>query len=318
MVNQQEDQNKGKLRVLILWNTSGSLAEVCDWLNKNGHESVVIMRSKYDMYGHTSRISSSVMVDSARDFYSACRKYLKEWNPTHIHVSTVIKALVLARQYQKRTPIVFEYHGGEILFRKKAHPETSLADIVVVSTEDMLKYGDIWLDRPVPSWFEYKGGRVKGTAVMAFHPIFPKDQREMAKTWCKERGLELTIIDRQHDEPIPYTEMPDFLSRYEYFLEFKGYPEVVLSKNAIEAIACGCKVVTDAKPDEIIDKYKITTPVDYYNLYKSMTKPKFTLSRALRLLISYPKWLIGRLGVKSLKEGQRYLAGRKSPNPKDA
>ena len=306
MVSQQENQNEDKMRVLILWNTGGSLAEVCDWLNKNGHESIIIMRSEYDKYGHTSRVPGSVMVDSARDFYEACRIYLKTWSPTHIHVSTVIRALVLARQYQKRTPIVFEYHGGEIRSREKAHPEVSLADIIVVSTEDLLKYGDIWLDRPIPSWFEYKGGRVQGTAFMTYHSNYAKDQREMAKTWCDERGISLTIMDRNQDEPIPYEEMPEFLSRYEYYLDFKGHPDVTLSKNAIEAIACGCKVVADAEPTEIIEDYKITTPVDYYDLYKSMAKPKFTLRRALRLLISYPKWLLGRLGVKSLKEGEKY------------
>ncbi len=309
MNSELENKSKDKLRVLILWNTGGSLAEVCDWLNKNGHESVIIMRAGYDKYGHTSRVSGSVMVDSARDFYKECRKYLKEWNPTHIHVSTVIRALVLARQYQKRTPIVFEYHGGEIRSRKKPHPEVSLADIIAVSTNDMLRYGDIWLDRPIPTWFEYKGGRVPGTAVMTYHPNYHKDQREMAKKWCKERGLELTIVDRSIDPPIPYKEMPEFLSKYEYFLEFKGFPGISLSKNAIEAIACGCKVVADAKPNEIIEDYKIVTPVDYYDLYKSMHKPKFTLRRALRLLISYPKWLIGRLGVKPLKEGEKYADG---------
>ncbi len=306
---ESEIKSEDKLRVLILWNTGGSLAEVCDWLNKNGHESIIIMRSGYDKYGHTSRVSGSVMVDSAKDFYKACRKYLKEWNPTHIHVSTVIRALVLARQYQKRTPIVFEYHGGEIRSRKKPHPEVSLADIIAVSTHDLLKYGDIWLDRPIPIWFEYKGGRVPGTAVMTYHPNYHKDQREMAKKWCKERSLELTIIDRSVDPPIPYKEMPEFLSRYEYYLEFKGFPLVSLSKNAIEAIACGCKVVADAKPNEIIGDYKIVTSVDYYNLYRSMRKPKFTLRRALRLLISYPKWLVGRLGVKPLKEGEKYADG---------
>jgi len=309
VVSQEEEKNEDKLRVLILWNTGGSLAEVCDWLNKNGHESVIIMRSEYDKYGHTSRVSGSVMVDSARDFYSTCIKYLKEWNPTHIHVSTIIRALVLARQYQRRTPIVFEYHGGEIRSRKKPHPEVSLADIVAVSTNDLLKYGDIWLDRPIPSWFEYKGGRVQGTALMTYHPNYHKDQREMAKKWCQERGVDLTIIDRSVDAPIPYEEMPEFLSKYEYYLEFKGFPELSLSKNAIEAIACGCKVVADAYPNEIIDNYKVVTSKDYYELYKSMQKPRFTLRRALRLLISYPKWLVGRLGVKPLKEGEKYADG---------
>jgi len=306
MVSQQEVQNEEKLRVLILWNTGGSLAEVCDWLNKNGHESIIIVRSEYDKYGHTSRIDGAVVVDTARDFYDACRKYLKEWNPTHIHVSTIIKALVLARQYQKRTPIVFEYHGGEIRSREKPHPEVSLADIVAVSTNDMLKYGDVWLDRPIPSWFEYKGGRVPGTAFMTYHSNYVKDQREMAKLWCEERGLELTIVDRDHDEPIPYQEMPEFLSKYEYYLDFKGHPDVTLSKNAIEAIACGCKVVADAKPSEIIEDYDIVTSVKYYELYKSMPKPKFTLKRALRLLSCYPKWALGHLGVKPLKEGEKY------------
>jgi hypothetical protein len=309
LVSQEVEKQDDKLRVLILWNTGGSLAEVCDWLNKNGHESVIIMRSGYDKYGHTSRIEGSVMVDTARDFYNTCIKYLKEWNPTHIHVSTTIRALVLARHYQKRTPIVFEYHGGDIRSRKKPHPEVSLADIIAVSTEDLLKYGDIWLDRPIPSWFEYKGGRVLGTALMTYHPNYHQDQREVAMKWCEERGLELTIVDRSVDAPIPYHEMPAFLSKFEYFLEFKGFRDISLSKNAIEAIACGCKVVADAKPDEIIDDYKIVTPLDYYNLYKSMPKPKFTLRRALRLLISYPKWIMGRLGVRSLKEGEKYADG---------
>ncbi|NIM45891.1 MAG: hypothetical protein GTO54_09765, partial [Nitrososphaeria archaeon] len=51
----------------------------------------------------------------------------------------------------------------------------------------------------------------------------------------------LKIVNRRSGYWVPYHEYPRFLNKFEYFLDFKGQEE--LSKNALEALACGLKVV---------------------------------------------------------------------------
>ena len=57
------------------------------------------------------------------------------------------------------------------------------------------------------------------------------------KGLSEKMGLKLTILNRK----IPYRDMPKILSNYEYF--FDRFNISSLSKTALEALACGCKVI---------------------------------------------------------------------------
>jgi hypothetical protein len=286
------------MRVLYISNTAGAMSPVIRWLNKSGHESRVIMRRKYDLIEHTSSLDCSIMVDTPSEFYRAILGEIQNFKPDIIQSNSNIIGVILARLFAIRTPLILMYHGSEVRGRKKVHPEASLTDKIIVSTPDLENYGE-WYDRPVSEIFEYKGGRISATALMLHAPYHMLDLRKEAKQWCKNRNIKLTIMKLDKDSMIPHSEMPAYLSQFEFYLDFKGYGDPrALSLVAIEAMKCGCKVVSDTDSTRIYtsENYKIRTPQDYLYLYKSIKRPTYgrTLRRLPRLLISTMKFLFLR------------------------
>jgi len=287
------------MRVLYLWNTAGALTPVADWLVENGHQAKILMSSRYDVFGSTSMSRTARMVYSRGEYYKAMVSELLTYQPTHIHVNQSLQSLVLARLLHPRTPIVFQYHGVEVRYRDRVHHEMVLADKVIVSTPDLERYGE-WYDRPVDKMFYYRGGRIKKTALMLYAPFFMKDLRKAAKEWCRERGIELRILDREKGEGVPYRDMPEFLSKFEYYLDFKGYGDTrAISRLAVEALACGCRVVSDTDSNHVIETYRFARPEMYFDLYHSMRRPSVSIRRELAVLVGLAKWATRRLVVSS-------------------
>lgn len=281
------------MRVLYLWNTAGALSPVADWLIDHGHQARIIMSSEFDLFGNTTISKAAHMVGSGLLYYRAVVKELIQFKPTHIHVNASLPSLVLARLIQPCIPIVFHYHGIEVRYRSEAHSEMVLADKVIVSTPDLRKYGE-WYDRPVDRRFHYQGGRRDRTAVMFYADFYMSDLRVQAQEWCDERGIDLTIIER--DKGISYQEMPRFLSTFEYYLDFKGYGDPnAISRLAIEAAACGCKIVSDTDPSRIITEYHFPQPEEYIKLYQSLKNPPFSLRRLFVAIRGLIKWIAGTL-----------------------
>ena len=283
------------LRVLFLWNTAGALSPVADWLIENGHAAKIIMNKQFDVFGLSSNSRASKMVQSSKEYWFEVTRQLIKYNPTHIHVNSSLPSLVLARLLRPATPIVFQYHGSRVRYRRSAHEETALADKVIVSTPDLSDFGE-WFDRPVDKMFYYRGNRKAGTALMFYAEYFMKDLRNEAKEWCVERDLDLTLVEREKHEGIPYLEMPTFLSQFEYFLDFKGYGDPkAISRSAIEAYACGCKIVSDTDPSRDITDYELPKPEIYVNLYNSLEKPPISIGRMNLAFRGLLRWASGRL-----------------------
>ncbi|MFW9801877.1 MAG: hypothetical protein ACFFFC_04465 [Candidatus Thorarchaeota archaeon] len=292
------------IKVLYVWNTAGTISPVATWLNDHGHEARIIMHSSYDKYGATRISKGAVMINSRRAFYWSIIKYILLFRPTHIHVNASIAGLVLARLFAPTTPIILQYHGNEVRFRSKVHPEALLADKVIVSTPDLKRFGE-WVDRPVESIFYYRGGRKKGTALMVYASYFP-DKRALAKSWCAKNNIKLRIYDRDAEGWIPFEEFPSILSKYEYYLDWKGISDSqTCSKTALEAMACGCKVITDYDVDKVLNDYNFATPKTYIKLYLSLKKPLPSIRRTLIAIAGIMKWFANRLGNSPVPSGWR-------------
>jgi hypothetical protein len=238
------------MKVLYLWNTAGVFTPVAEWLLDNGHQAKIVMRYMYDLYRQTQDSRAAHMVNTGRDFYLTGLRQIRRFKPDIIHINSSVKMLILARAIAWRTPIVFTYHGSDARNPTgKPHKEvTQLADYISVTTPDLESYGN-YIERPVHPMFHDRGGRRPRTALMFYKSHFYVDNREKAKEWAKDKDIELTILDELHpDFPIPHEEMPGVLSKYEYFIDWKGQKDELfaLSKTAIEALACGCKVVHDS------------------------------------------------------------------------
>lgn len=250
------------------------------------------MRREQDVAGIVSQSKYASMVSTALGFYKASVLEILRFKPHVIHVNQGYDILPLVRLFAPKTPIVMQYHGEEIRGRSMIHLETELADRITVSTQDLTQYGEL-LDRPVSSEFTYKGGREPNTAVMLYANYFPKDLRDFAREWCESNGVRLTILNRHTDPLIPFEQMPVFLSKFEYFLDLKGIPEA-LSKAALEALNCGCKILHDSNTTAVLTDYDFTTPRDYLEFYESLDTPSYLMvfKRIPRLLTLLLKQLI--------------------------
>jgi len=280
------------VRVLFLWNTAGAMTPVSDWLNDHGHESVIIMHKSYDPYGSTSCAKSARLPDTLPDFYSTIVREIASFRPHIIQVNSNVRILLIARAFAPFTPVVFMYHGSDVRGRKRIHPEVALlADKVIVSTRDLSRYGELYTC-PTPKHFYYRGGRMKDTALLIISRSCPVDRTDDARRFCQEHGLDLTIVDCRKGEHVPHSEMPVFLSRFEYYLDLRGVN--ALSKTAMEALECGCKVVPEDMSG-VLTSYKKTTPEDYLRLYLSMKRPSLLLT-PIRLAVALPwsYWLMLR------------------------
>jgi hypothetical protein len=289
------------MKVLYLWNTAGVFTPVAEWLIDNGHDAKIVARYNFDIYEHTQNSRAAVMVDSSGDFFRMGIKLIRKWKPDIIHISGTLKMLVIARAFAPRGTIVFSYHGSDARNPTgKPHVETKLADFVHVSTPDLAPYGK-WIDRPIDPMFHYRGNREPRTALMFYKSHFYKDNRDLASDWCKTRGYTLTIIDEDHpDFPIPNDQMPELFSKHEYYLDWKDQKgdRQAFSKTALEALACGCKVVHDSDLEHVFSKtdeeWKWATPVDYYNLYAFCIMARSTkrvIKRLPRLLWELAKFV---------------------------
>lgn len=246
------------MNVLIIRNTAGVLTPVADWLVSQGHKAVIF--ENVDPFG-LSTYSPNVRFKERRSIYDGLLRYIFESRPDVIHINSSHQFIPFVRLFTQRTPIVFMYHGSEARTRSKAgrshRLEVSWSKKILVSTPDIREFGE-WYDRPIPSFFRYTGGRVKGSALMIYAEFFAeygKDQRELAREVCSNLGLDLTIRQRRNENPIPHSEMPKLYSQYEYFLDFKGHDSdktFALSKSALEAMACGCKVLQDRDPYTVL------------------------------------------------------------------
>jgi hypothetical protein len=165
-------------------------------------------------------------------------------------------------------PVLLHYHGDDIRNRETPYLIKKLAKKIVVSTLDLVRDNFELYTCPISPRFRDYENRKQKTALYCLTP--PVDQTEKAKAFCQEHDLELTILDRK-EKYIPYSQLPEFLSSFEYVLDLKGLTSPsVISKLALEAISCGCKILVDT--GEIITTFPTRTGKDYFNLYQEMLK----------------------------------------------
>lgn len=292
------------MKVLFLGNTAGAFTPVAEWLHANGHETKIVVRECFDPYKFTENSGLGVLVGGPRDLYRETMRQIQEMSPDIIHISSSLELLLIARLQSWKTPVVFTYHGVDVRDSTgRPHKIVSqLADHITVTTPDLSSYGN-FLDRVISSDFRYRGGRVPDTALMFYGDYFYADKRDFAREWCGDRGHTLTILDKNHASyPIPHDEMPDYFSRYEYYLDWKDQRGELhaLSKTALEALRCGCKVIHDSDFEREITEKDVSwvTPEDYLSLYDEVLKGRSkwrSFRRLPRVLWWFIKWRRGGL-----------------------
>jgi len=290
------------MKILFCWDTAGVFATVAKWLNDNGHEARIVMNEECDPFGHSDSSGCAVMVKGPKAYYLEIIKQMREFKPDVVHVSDNVESVVLTRLFAPRTPIFLTYHGP-VRRREKIHPESKLVEKITVAIPDLSNYGE-WMDRPIRDMFYYRGGRVPSTALMVYADYWWVDWRDVAKIWAQRNGMELTILDRAKGDMVPYMEMPEYLSQFDYYLDWKGHKynedgSITFSLMALEAAACGCKIIHDSNFGKIYEELEVIKSEDYLKIYSTMKRR--SIRRALwqypRAILGVIKKIFGRLDV---------------------
>jgi len=226
------------LRVLHIGNT----AAVGSTLAKYS-EADLIARSGEDLPWHLTYYGDVISGD-IRFVLSALWR-ARRYDLLHVHYQD--RLVRYLRMRYRRKPIVMHYHGTDIRGRwDERRKYWSMADAVLVSTPDLLNgapEGVVLLPNPVDtSLFFDKHRHRPGTALAVSHGA-----DDLAREYADRLGLDLVIHDR-YRSPIPFVAMPDFLADYEYYIDVRrgvwdNRIREFLAKTALEALACGLKVV---------------------------------------------------------------------------
>ena len=271
------------MKVLFVRNTAGACTPIAIWLRKNGHEARVLDMRIGDRFGRISLFDESLLCDSPAELKALIKSTISDWRPDVIHVNYHDIYLVVCRTISLSIPIVFQFHGSDIRGKKKLPINTCLADAVIVSTPDLSEYGE-WYGSPTADIFTDKGGRERGTGLLIYDPKSYIDEREAAKAFCHTNYIDLTIAQNT-----PHKEMPQMLSKFEYYLDFKRLD--ALSKIALEAASCGCHILQLDSDGAIwsrgsadVESYQ-TSPEKYLRLYESLSTDRFrNLLKLIRVM----------------------------------
>lgn len=262
------------MRVLHVWNTAGVGSVIAKYMDRLFQtESTVVMRKEFDRYGLTiygELWNCGAYVFTAKALWKA-RKY------DLIHVHDFDKVVPLMKRFYPTKPVILHYHGTRIRGKSKERFRYyRKADLIIVSTSDLLE--DLpeatYLPNPVDTdFFKPLEGHSDNSALYVI-----KQQEELGENFewpkglARKYGLQLSFRDRI-DNPIPYKELSIFLNRYSYLLD-RDYIKS-LSKTALEALACGLKVVAwNGKIVEGLPKKHEPENVtkQFYTLYKKLKR----------------------------------------------
>lgn len=227
------------MKVLHIWDVAGvanTIAKFMDRLHRT--ESYVMSRKKFDPFG-LNTYTKPLNYGATRFFVSALLK-ARKYEVAHVHAwDKIIHPLKML--YRK--PIVISYYGSDIRNKWKARQKNwSHADTITFSTQELFNEESpktaIWMPCPVDTDLFYpRSKRKAGTAL-----TFSYEADNLANEYARRNKLTLTNIKRN----IPYPQMADLLSQYEYYIdvkEGKGKVTKALSKTGLEALACNCKVI---------------------------------------------------------------------------
>jgi len=247
-----------ELDVLFIWDIAGIASMLAKGMTAAGLNCSCMMRKAFDK-GRISEFYGALLHDgSGKTFIEAAKKASSKARILHFSYldsfsvkGSPNKSPLLPLFSSPSKKLIMHYHGSDIRGRgKEKRQYYAPADIVLVSTRDLLDEvpAATWLPRPVDTDHFKPLSVVKKRRSAIFVNVAPMWLRT-AKQFCRSRDLTLTIVDRKSGYWIPYQQYPRFLNRFEYFLDFKGQKE--LSKNALEALACGLKVVHADREGEV-------------------------------------------------------------------
>lgn len=241
-------------RILHVWDQAGVSCVLAKYQRRLGHKVEVIKRAGFDPFGIMDFYSeTTIRTLLGRGFLKFVLKKAKDFDVIHIH--DLIKLVPQMRSKFNDKAIILHYHGSILIDTK---PESrkdaeSSADTILVSTPDLLKYVDgTYLENPVD--MEHFSRREIKQNNQALSLMTKNETKEDLENQLTSHGysLNLNAIPR-NSKPVPYSNLPEFLEKYEYLVDMKfrqGKVIQAFSLLGLQAVSLGLKVINH--------KYKIT------------------------------------------------------------
>ena len=232
------------MKVLHIWNTAGVASIVAKFLDRDFRaQSVVLGRRKFDQTGMTTY--GRAVDDGATAFSARCLLAARRCDIVHVYAWDRVVPW-LKRLYPSK-PVVMYYVGTDILGRwEEKRPRWSKADLVAYSTPNLAAGAPeraLHIPAPIDTDLFYPRDveRKPGTALSRHYGMDPE-----AEAVAKARSLRLQWIDHWG---VPHTELPELFSSVEYYIDLRrpeghSAPVTSVGKASLEALACGCKVIT--------------------------------------------------------------------------
>ncbi len=232
------------MRILHIGNTAGVASTIAKWQNKIlKWKTIVITRKALDKFKLTT-YGYALPLDKIS--YTILALILSfKYDIIHIHDYDKIIPIMRKIPIIKKKTIILHYHGTVIRGKwNKKSKYWRKADIVLVSTPDLLDGAPpkaIYLPNPVDTdQFRPMVTIKKKNFAIYMKWGYPNESLEWPKNVAKKYGLKLYIHDRLR-RPVSHKSLPKLLNLFEYFIDRHFIKS--LSKTALEALACGLKVI---------------------------------------------------------------------------
>lgn len=245
------------MRVLHINNAAGVPSLFVQALRERGIDADLIVPKRHP-FGFPSE---TVLNLPAPRFFFRVLKLSRNYDIVHMHgLSRLLFNFNIFGLKAMRSTLVLHLHGTEI---RASHGRLStkialeISDQILVGTPDLLSYcpSAIWLPTPIDPVFKPSANPERRGKALYFRKWYEPEKERMVYNESVKMGLRLTVPDR----PIPYKKMPFFLNQFEVFFDRFTIPS--LSKTALEALACGCKVVSwngvITNPKELLTRHSL-------------------------------------------------------------
>jgi hypothetical protein len=310
--------------VLHIWDQAGVAFILAKFQQINGNESKVIRVKNADKYGIDEFYKEYGLFVAPEELVNRSIDEARRADVIHIH-SLPEMVINIRNIYKESKVIILHYHGTDIrgsednsrifnlrnilrlknivrkIRNRRLHIKAQrLADRVIVSTPDLIQLvkGSIFLPNPIDT-NHFNKKLIKERSNDASDDVYKGilvnsevTNINLAINYCKQKNINFNIdIHDRTKNPICYKDIPNFLKKYNVYIDLRFVNEKLLknlSKTALEALACGLRVINynleyvDDLPSE---HYPINVITMLSSIYSNKRNSTETIGLELELVI---------------------------------
>jgi hypothetical protein len=246
------------MKILHIWDQAGVACILAKHHRRLGNEVHIMKRAGYDPFGIFEFYGETLLDADGKSFLNAALKKAEEYDVVHVH--SLFKIVPELKRKYGRKKLVLHYHGSEARKQTKEQIQKQaeeMCDVVIGSTRDLEQFTNskmIYVPNPIDTeHFSHSGSHHSRDGKAFTFKTTGSDiawvMRHLAENGI---GVSVDVLDRQAS-PIPYSDMPGVISRYDVYVDMKYIQNTLLqalSKTALECLACGLRVL-DHKLDYV-------------------------------------------------------------------